>query len=367
VYDPDEDHPNTLPVTVRGDWLLNTPLVTPRPETTDSAINQNRYDRNIRAITARGQQQLAETHIGLVGVGGLGTIKAEEFARYGIGELTIVDPDIVEESNLPRLFGAYDHHLDRPKVEVMKEHLYRCNPDITVNAVQAPAEDAADALKQCDLLVAGVDQISARMWLNQFAVRHLIPYVDAGVVIDTEDEDTIEAMEGYIQVIAPGATACFDCMDRGDPEQARIESLSDEALQEEVKRGYIDETSLSPEPAVVPLNGVIASKTVQTVAKLVTGYYAPAGFLRFEGIDNTLETVTIRPRATCQTCGDNGTLGRGDRDATAAEFDATQIDIDTAALEAEIGTDDEPSAGEAGSPLDSLPEDSNGFPGQNEA
>jgi len=143
--------------------------------------------------------------------------------------------------------------------------------------VQAPAEDAADALKQCDLLVAGVDQISARMWLNQFAVRHCIPYVDAGVVIDTEDEDTITAMEGYIQVIAPGATACFDCMDRGDPEQARIESLSDEALQEEVERGYIDETTLSPEPAVVPLNGVVASKTVQTVAKLVTGYDAPDG------------------------------------------------------------------------------------------
>jgi molybdopterin/thiamine biosynthesis adenylyltransferase len=88
-------------------------------------------------------------------------------------------------------------------------------------------------------------------------------------------------MEGYIQLILPGANACFDCFDRGDPEQARLERLSLDELEEELERGYIEATDLSPEPTVVPLNGIVASKTIQLLAKYITGYARPADYLRF--------------------------------------------------------------------------------------
>lgn len=357
VYNPDADQREPLPVTVLGNRRLDTPLTTPsEAEQSEPAatLNTTRYDRGIRAITEHGQRALAETHIGLVGYGGLGSIMATEFARYGSEEFTIVDPDVVEESNLPRLFGAYEHHQGRAKVDVAKEHLWRENPASEVTTVQDTAENAANALNQVDVLVAGVDQVSARMWLNRFAVRHLIPYVDAGVVIETidtadkmaGDDDAappgrVDTMEGYIQLILPGANACFDCLDRGDPEAARIERLSDEEREEELKRGYIDETDLSPEPAVVPLNGIVASKTVQLVAKYVTGYASPADYLRFEGVDNTLTELTTVPSDRCVTCGDSGILGRGDRAPTEADLDETSNNLDLE-LEQERGSETKP-------------------------
>jgi molybdopterin/thiamine biosynthesis adenylyltransferase len=346
VYTPDADQFTDLPTTVIGNWTLDPPLETPGQTSMHHDVDRIRYDRSIRALGESGQQALAETHIGLVGAGGLGSIMAEEFARYGVQKLTLVDPDIVERSNLPRLFGCYDHQINLPKVAALTVHLRRVHPGMTVVPVRELAEDAEAELKQCDLIVAGVDQVSTRMWLNQFAVRHLIPYVDAGVIItvDTPDTNTdedddgsardqrIESMEGYIQYIAPGATACFDCLDRGDPEQARIERPSEEDRKEELDSGYIDDTDLAPEPAVVPLNGIIASKTVQLVAKHVTGYDEPAAFLRFEGLENELTELDARPSANCPTCGHNGILGRGDPTTvdTSDRIDDTSLDLDTA-------------------------------------
>lgn len=343
-----------LPVTVVGDWLVDPPLTTDAahgtPEaasasSTTGSIDRERYDRSIRALTADGQHQLATTHVAVIGVGGLGSIIAEELARYGVHRLTLVDPDVVERSNLPRLFGCHADHVGNPKVTAVKQHLERVNPAVQVSAVQAVADDVPALLKPVDLLVAGVDRVSARMWLNQFAVRHLVPYVDAGVVIDVDersDGQRITAMDGYIQLIVPGATACFDCLDRGDPEQARIEHLSDDALEVELARGYITETDLTPEPAVVPLNGVVASKTVQLVAKYVTGYDEPAAFLRFDGLDNGLtETATV-PSDNCPTCGDNGILGRGDATVTAPDR------IDTAHLDLSTDGDLDPTAEDTG-------------------
>ena len=351
----------TLPVIVIGNSRLDTPLTTPEDmpsvdtiaANTEIDLDKKRLDRGIRALTEDGQRRLAATHIGLVGVGGLGSITAEEFARYGVQHLTVIDPDVVEKSNLSRLFGAYDHHVGRPKVEVVKEHLWKVNPNIDIITVQDTAENAVDTLKQVDLIVAGVDQVSARMWLNRFAVRHLIPYVDAGVVIETTDtadelavEDDagpasrVDTMEGYIQFIMPGANACFDCLDRGDKEAARIERLSKVEREEELERGYIEETDLSPEPAVVPLNGIVASKTVQLVAKYITGYAPPADYLRFEGVDNTLTELTTVPSDRCTTCGDTGILGRGDRTPTDADLDATQHNFDLE-IEKKTGTETE--------------------------
>lgn len=374
VYTPGKDRFVDLPVAVIGDWTLDSRLETLRSDVgslsgdaetgiqsatdatvPDSAaidsvqgsVDRKRYDRSIRAITEQGQRALGETHIAIIGVGGLGSLMAEELARYGVRNLTLVDPDVVEPSNLPRLFGCADRHIGQPKVRAAREHLERINAAVDVTTVQARAEDAQDALKQCDLLVGGVDQMSARLWLNQFAVRQLLPYIDAGVVIDTEhsgegqqpadrSEDEVEetrriaSMEGYIQCIVPGVTACFDCLDRGDPELARIERLSSEERAEELDRGYITESDLAPEPAVVPLNGIIASKTVQLVAKYVTGYAAPESFLRVELLENDLVELHTQPSDRCITCGHNGILGRGDHtdpETTPGRIDDTRLDL----------------------------------------
>jgi len=349
VYHPATDQREPLPVTVLGNHTLDPPLETPDigDGPADAAVTGTgeRYDRNERVFGRHGQEQLAATHVAIVGVGGLGSLMAEELARLGIGELTLIDPDIIERSNLPRLFGAHNHNVGRPKVTAVKLHLQPINPGTTIHAVKEQVKDAVDALKPADLIVGGVDQVSARMFLNQFAVRHLIPYVDAGVVIETTSKDdadsdppTVESMEGYIQRIIPSVTACFDCLGRADPERAYIERLSPEEREQEVERGYIDETTLSPEAAVVPVNGVVASKTVQTAVKHITGYSQPNDYIHVELTSNDLETLSTAPKPGCPTCGDNGVLGRGDRTPTMDEADVPD------SLDLELGIDAESTA-----------------------
>jgi len=328
VYDTDSDSFTELSVRVVGDWRLEPPLSTTEQPAAE-AVDTRRFDRSIRAITDEGQHRLAAAHVGIVGVGGLGSIMAEELALYGVNRFTLIDPDHVERSNLPRLFGATDHHVGRPKVDVMRDHLWRVNPEAEATPVQAMAENAENALHRCDVLVAGVDRVSTRSFLNEFAVRHLKYYLDAGVVIGTDDE-TVESMEGFIQLVAPGANACYDCLDRGDPEWARIEQLSDAELNEEIEQGYIDGSELAPEPAVVPLNGLIASKAVTVVAELVTGYAPPEDFLRFEGLDNELVELTTHRNDACVTCGQDGMLGRGDSDITMDAVEPGDSDLDLA-------------------------------------
>ena len=324
-----------LPVTVLGNHRLDTRLQnaadTIRPDNTE--IDTQRFHRGILMLGEAGQDRLAGTHVVVIGNGGLGDLIATQLAMMGVSHFILVDPDTVEKSNLPRLASAADHHVGRPKVEVTKQMVWRQNPAATVETIQAPIEEAEDALYAANLIVAGVDRVSTRQWLNTFAVRHLKPYIDAGVVITTEETEAdhpprVEVMKGCVQTVLPGVTACYTCLNRGDPEQARIEHLSDDELEEEIERGYIDGTALSPAPAVVPLNGVVASLTVDVVSKLINGHTPPANYLQLDLIANDLNEDPMKPRKTCPTCGPTGVLGRGTRDETAADLDATDYDLD---------------------------------------
>lgn len=294
----DEKH---LPVVVRGNWKLQPPVPTEDPSI-PTAVDTERYDRNARLFTAEGQQQLHETAVAVVGVGGLGSMVAEELARLGVGELTLIDPDRVERSNLPRLVGATEHDVDESKVDVVHHRMFEANPDVDVTAVATPVEENPAALQGADVILGCVDQVSARLFLNEYSVKHLQYYVDAGSRIDT-DRGTVEAINGYLQLVAPGATACFDCLDRWNPETVRREHLSDDELKAEIDRGYIDEAELAPEPAVVFLNGVMASLLVSTVTKLVTGYTDPPDFLRYDGLNNEVTEIVTTPIENCITCG----------------------------------------------------------------
>jgi molybdopterin/thiamine biosynthesis adenylyltransferase len=281
-------------------------------------LDSDRFDRNIRVLGETGQHQLNDTHLTVVGVGGLGSLMAEQLGRLGITHLTLIDPDIVENSNLPRLFGATDTDVGRPKVSVVREHLQQIDPAITISTRQEPIQDAEHAIAPTDIVIAGLDTAAGRITLNRAAVNHETPYIDAGVTITTADgTDRVDAMEGYIQLIVPGETACLDCLDRYNPEQARLEQLSHDELQEHIDRGYIEDTALSPEPAIVPLNGVIASKAVGLAVKHLTGYDRPTHYLRIDTLGNTIDATRTTPNDGCPTCGEHG---------------LDELDLDTAAI-----------------------------------
>jgi molybdopterin/thiamine biosynthesis adenylyltransferase len=280
-----------------------------------------RFDRNVRAFGVEGQRRLADATVGIVGVGGLGSIVAEQLARQGVTEFVLVDPDIVEKSNLSRVVGAYDHHVGKPKVTAFREHLWRSGADdVEVETHQERVQDVPQVLDRCDVIVGCVDSMTARSFCNEYAVKHLTYYVDTGVRIDTTDDQGVE-MTGYVHLVAPGSNACFDCLGRHDQDAARIEQLSPAEREAERARGYIDEEDLAPEPAVIHLNGSCASKAVSVLTDLVTSRSAPPDFIRYEDTTNEMTELTTEPSDTCPTCGEDGVLGVGRRQFGDARFE----------------------------------------------
>ncbi|WP_343230493.1 ThiF family adenylyltransferase [Salinigranum marinum] len=302
-----------LPVTISGDWKLSPPLDCMTRDAPTSTVDTERYDRSIRALSLEGQQRLADSKIAVVGLGGLGSVVATELARLGVCNFLLVDHDCVERSNLPRIYGAYEEDIGRPKVDVVGDHLQRIDTGIEVITRRCRVQDlSVSELWSCRVLVGAVDSLGARLFLNEFAVRHLLTYVDGGTAIKTDGtDDRIAEERGLVQLVAPGATACFDCLGRRDAEQLRIEQLGDAELQEEIQRGYVDADVRAPQPAIAPLNGVVASAITRTVTKVVTEYDHPADYLRFDGRSDELVSVTTHPNAACVTCGVEGVLGHG--------------------------------------------------------
>lgn len=314
---------DALGIEVVGDWKLDetVPGSTSRFASSDESEPESadRFDRNVRAVGERGQARIQQATVGLVGVGGLGSIVAEQLARLGVQKFVLIDPDVVEESNLSRLVGAYDHHVGKPKVTAVREHLWRSAPgDVTVETYTERVQECSTALDSVDLLVGCVDTVTARSYCNEYAVKQLQYYVDAGVRIETADDRAV-SKTGYIHLVAPGSTACFDCLGRHDQEAARLEQLSPEEQEAERERGYIDDEALTPEPALVHLNGLCASKTVSVLVDLVTGC-SPPDFVRYEDTTNEMTELTTSPSSACPTCGEDGVLGVGRREFGDAQF-----------------------------------------------
>jgi len=281
----------------------------------------DRFDRNVRAFGVEGQCRLGAAMVGIVGVGGIGSLVAEQLARLGVTEFVLVDPDVVKESNLSRLVGAYDHHVGKPKVTAVREHLWRSGPDdVTVEPHRTRVQDDPEVLNRCDVVVGCVDSVTARSFCNEYAVKHLTYYVDAGVRIDTTDDQGVE-MTGYVHLVAPGSNACFDCLGRHDQEAARLEQSSPAEREVERERGYVDDADLAPEPAVIHLNGSCASKAVSVVVDLVTGRADPPDLVRYEDHDHEMTALTTDPSEACPTCGTDGVLGVGQRTFGDAHFE----------------------------------------------
>ena len=313
-----------LAVTVLGDWILDRPLQTRQANSAEVRnVDWQRYDRIIRAIGLDGQHRLADTHVAVVGCGGIGSYLATGLARLGVGTLTLIDPDDVERSNLPRLNGARLGDIGHAKVQVMQEQCWIANPDIAVTTVYDRVQEAADQLRDVDLVVAGLDRLTPRHWLNEFCTRHLIPYIDAGTVIDLDDSDEHVATEhAFIQTVVPGVTGCFDCLNRGNPDRLRLEHQDDAERLADLDAGYITGTDLTPEAAVLPLNLTAVAATLNTVVDLVTGRRPPTAFLRLEQVGNERVPLQTRPAAECVTCGDTGLLAAGEtRDAVGPDSD----------------------------------------------
>lgn len=138
-----------------------------------------RYARNIPALTEAECSLLKTKRVLVVGCGGLGGHILDQLARLGVGSLRLVDGDVFEPSNLNRQLLSSVPLLGTSKVQAAASHVYRVNPEIAVEAVEAfLAEDnAALLLSGCDAVMDALDNIPSRRVLAAACEKAGIPYV----------------------------------------------------------------------------------------------------------------------------------------------------------------------------------------------
>ena len=139
--------------------------------------------------------------ISIVGVSGLGSVVAEHLIRMGFHELNLIDPDVLEMSNLNRVVGAYyeDAQKKRYKVDVVKRHATSINPQATVLACKSDVHDKEieSVLALSDWIIVATDNHSSRLKVQELSVQYFVPLLSLGVNI-TVKENKIEDMSGRL-------------------------------------------------------------------------------------------------------------------------------------------------------------------------
>ena len=131
-----------------------------------------RYSRQVRfePIGESGQAKISSARIGLIGLGALGTVIAEQLVRAGVGSLRMIDRDLVELSNLQRqtLYDEDDVRGNLPKAVAATHRLQKINSNVTIEGVvdDLNGSNVEEWLDDLDLVMDGLDNFETRFVLN---------------------------------------------------------------------------------------------------------------------------------------------------------------------------------------------------------
>src|SRR6266540_1096600 len=217
-----------------------------------------RYSRQVKALGDAGQDELTSAQIGIIGLGGLGSISAIQLAYAGVRRFVLVDWDAVEDTNLNRLVGAGPADIGRLKTEVVEREILRIS-GVEKCEIQSFRElrglRAIEALTEVDCLVGAVDNDAARLILNELAVAYMVPYFDLGVGIEARDGIVVEA-GGRVTFVHPDGP-CLLCATAYSPRIAAEELRNHEDRKRAQALGCISGDG-DPSPSVVTLNTVVS-------------------------------------------------------------------------------------------------------------
>ncbi len=243
----------------------------------------DRYSRSVlfSGIGEEGQRRIAAFSVAFVGVGAVGAAAAESAARAGFGRLTIIDRDVVEESNLARqfLFDAEDADRVRPKADAAAGRLAEIAPAVAVSGVVADLvpSNARELLGGHDLVFDASDNFETRLLASDAARALGVPSIYAGCV----------GSEGVVAMSVPGQTPCLRCY---------LEALPPAG-----------EGPTCDTVGVVPTLPPLVAATAMTEAlRLAVGGRPSRGILRFEVWDRPLSGRRLfedaGPSVACPVC-----------------------------------------------------------------
>jgi len=251
-----------------------------------------RYSRQIMLpqMDIAGQQRLMQSHALIIGLGGLGSPVAMYLASAGVGQLTLVDFDVVDLSNLQRQIVHSHNDIGRAKVDSAADALHALNPEIKINTLGEKLTDEAltQAVQQADVVIDACDNFAARFAINQACVNTHTALVSGAAI----------RLEGQVSVFpnAPDEdanTPCYRCLYDDIPEA---------------------EARCSETGVLAPLVGIIGSIQATEAIKLLSGLGTPLAGRLLTLDASTLEFREIRLRRDpqCPVCSKPQDITRSD-------------------------------------------------------
>ncbi len=224
----------------------------------------------------------------IAGMGGLGTASSELLASIGIGNMRIVDYDVIELTNLPRQKLYNESDIGKAKVDVAEERLILRNPTVNID----PKPTKIDALSVnslidgIDVIVDGLDLFSTRKILHKASYEFKIPYVFAGALAESANIMTITHKEN---------TPCLECV-LGDVMDNREQSCEIAGVH----------------PGILHLAaGIQATETVRLLLDQPPNLESTMLYIDLETLE--FERIKFKKRETCKVCGitEEGKLDEG--------------------------------------------------------
>lgn len=231
---------------------------------------------NLPGVGVAGQQRLLASSVLVLGVGGLGCAAAMYLAAAGVGEIELIDDDIVDATNLQRQVLYDDNDQGRAKVEAAAQRLRVMNPDVTVRQRQLrlTASNARELVGGHDVVIDGSDNFATRYVVNDACVLEKVPLVSG----------SLYQFEAQVTVMSPPATPCYRCMFPAPPaEQAACQELG----------------------VLGPLAGMVGTiQAAEALSVLLTGSSATMGnLLLIDAREMSFQQVRLRLDPDCPLCG----------------------------------------------------------------
>lgn len=293
------------------------------------------FDRQARLFGDRGQALLARQRVGIIGLGGIGSLVAEYLSRLGVGTLVLVDPDRIEPPNLSRVVGSTRRdallpftgasspegirsraaRLAKLKVDIAAREARRGRDSVSIikHARSVVDDDVARDLAGCDFLFLAADSMQARLVFNALVHQFLIPGYQLGAKVPVEHETgAVGRPFSVVRPVLPGEN-CLWCNGLIAPDKLQEEALT---LEERRAQRYIEELEI-PAPSVITLNAVAAAHAVNDFLFRLTGLRdasASNEYLYFEPRMASVRFDQPRRDPHCLECGDGSSsrFARGD-------------------------------------------------------
>lgn len=266
------------------------------------------FDRQIRAFGSAGQQKIESFRVAIVGLGGTGSVVTEQLAHLGVRDFLLIDPELLEETNLNRVVGAKRSSIGKSKVEVARDLIISICPSAQVTLVKDSVllHSVARRILEADLFFCCTDSHGSRAVLTQLSYQYLIPGFDLGVRIES-DGSRITHITGRVQMLAPGL-ACLICSGLLDSEAVRRDLMTESERRADPYIVGGDEL----QPAVISINSVVASLATTMYLAAVVGFPISARHQIFRAEKGVVHSVLNEPVRECVVCSANGALGKGD-------------------------------------------------------